>query len=70
MIVTVSYGPIEHAMYYSKIALEPKFIYPKYHKGYTIRRILLFAKIKHWHPKAEHKENQDNQLHFSLALNS
>ena len=21
---------------------------------FTIRRILLFAKIKHWHPKAEH----------------
>jgi hypothetical protein len=33
---------------------------------YTIRRILLFAEIKHWHPKAEQKENQDNQLHFSL----
>ena len=33
---------------------------------YTIRRILLFAKIKHWHPKAEHKENQDNQIYFSL----
>ena len=32
----------------------------------TIRRILLFAKIKHWHPNAEHKENQENQLHFSL----
>jgi hypothetical protein len=28
--------------------------------------LLLFAKIKHWHPKAERKENQDNQLHFSL----
>ena len=34
MFITVNYGPIEHAMYYSKIALEPKFIYPKYHKGY------------------------------------
>ena len=46
--------------------MDKKLTVPKRVLIYTIRRILLFAKIKHWHPKAEHKENQDNQLYFSL----